>query len=75
MWSTDPIWQASIAEHQLTSEQTQYHYCTPITSTPDAGYGRNRRHQLERVQEAFGAVSVQQHQSRISMNLRFRQYY
>lgn len=77
LWSTDPIWQASIAEHQLTSEQTQYHYLhtdhlyTPMLATDATG-----DISWKAVQEAFGAVSVQQHQSRISMSLRFPgQYY
>lgn len=77
LWSTDPIWQASIAEHQLTSEQTQYHYLhtdhlyTPMLATDATG-----DISWKAVQEAFGAINALQHQSRISMNLRFPgQYY
>ena len=39
LWSTDPIWQANVADNQLNSTETTYHYLhtdhlyTPITCT------------------------------------------
>ena len=77
LWSTDPIWQASVADNQLNSTQTTYHYLhTDHLYTPILATNKEGNITWKAVQEAFGAMSALQNQSRISMNLRFPgQYY
>ena len=77
LWSTDPIWQASVADNQLNSTETTYHYLhTDHLYTPILATNKEGSITWKAVQEAFGAMSALQSQSRISMNLRFPgQYY
>ena len=76
LWSTDPIWQANVADNQLNSTQTTYHYLhTDHLYTPILATNKEGSITWKAVQEAFGAMSAL-NQSRIIMNLRFPgQYY
>ena len=76
LWSTDPIWQANVADNQLNSTETTYHYLhTDHLYTPILATNKEGSITWKAVQEAFGAMSAL-NQSRISMNLRFPgQYY
>ncbi len=76
LWSTDPIWQANVADNQLNSTETTYHYLhTDHLYTPILATNKEGSITWKAVQEAFGALNTL-NQSRISMNLRFPgQYY
>ena len=76
LWSTDPIWQANVADNQLNSTETTYHYLhTDHLYTPILATNKEGSITWKAVQEAFGAMNTL-NQSRISMNLRFPgQYY
>ena len=76
LWSTDPIWQANVADNALNSTQTTYHYLhTDHLYTPILATNKEGSITWKAVQEAFGAMSAL-NQSRIIMNLRFPgQYY
>ena len=77
LWSTDPLWQANVVNNQLSNDATAYHYLhTDHLYTPMLATDKEGSISWKSVQESSGAVGVQQHQSRISMNLRFPgQYY
>ncbi|MFV0477512.1 MAG: RHS repeat-associated core domain-containing protein, partial [Parahaliea sp.] len=70
LWSTDPIWQASIHNGSLTDARTEMHYLhtdhlgTPILATTKAG-----QTSWQAQAEAFGAAGILPG-NRIRMNLR-----
>ena len=72
LWSTDPIWQASINAASLTDAQTQFHYLhTDHLGTPQLATTKEGQTSWKAQSEAFGAAGILQGQSTIEMNLRF----
>jgi RHS repeat-associated protein len=76
LWSTEPLWQAELANGSLTDTATNYDYIhTDHLSTPILATDKTGATHWKAVTEAFGAAGTLS-ETRITMNLRFPgQYY
>ena len=71
LWSTDPIWQASVSNARLAHSDTRWHYLhTDHLGTPQLATAQDGSTSWQTVAEAFGAAGILQGQSSIEMNLR-----
>lgn len=70
LWSTDPIWQASVQSNSLTASTTGYYYLhTDHLGTPVLATDKSGAISWKAVAEAFGATGSLP-ESSITMNLR-----
>jgi len=71
LWSTEPLWQAEVANASLADKGTSYHYLhTDHLGTPVLATDKTGAVTWKAVADAFGETRVLP-QSRITMNLRF----
>jgi RHS repeat-associated protein len=71
LWSTDPVWQANVANGSLTDAGTSYNYLhTDQLSTPILATDKQGNISWKAVAESFGSTGVLPGNT-ITMNLRF----
>ncbi|WP_449720086.1 RHS repeat-associated core domain-containing protein [Comamonas odontotermitis] len=76
LWSTDPLWQASVIDSSLSNINSQYHYLhTDHLGTPILATSIDGDVSWKAISEAFGATNILP-ESSILVNFRFPgQYY